>query len=59
MNTDRQIKGTILGGWGRGVPAACRILVPEPGTESSPPAVKAQVLATGPPGNSKGTLYVI
>ena len=28
MNTDRQIKGTILGGWGRGVPAACRILVP-------------------------------
>ena len=35
MNSDRQIKGTIFG-VGGGVPAACRILVPEPGTESSP-----------------------
>ena len=32
--------------------AACRILVPRPGTEPGPRQWKRQVLTTGPPGNS-------
>ena len=35
--------------------AACRILVPQPGTELAPPAVEA-VLTTGSPGKSLGLI---
>ena len=31
---------------------ACRILAPQPGIESAPPALEGEVLTTGPPGKS-------
>ena len=33
--------------------AACKILVPQPGIEPTPPAVEAQSLTGGPPGQSQ------
>ena len=32
---------------------ACRILVPQPGTEPGPSAMRAQILSTRPAGNSQ------
>ena len=36
------------------MPAACRVLVPGPGIEPTPPEWKHRGLTTGPPGNSRG-----
>ena len=41
--------------WARGLncPAACGILVPQPGIEPMSPALEGGVLTTGPPGKSQ------
>ena len=44
--------GSVVAVRGLSCPAACRILVPQPGIEPASPALQDGFLTTGPPGKS-------
>ena len=43
---------SLFGAHGLSCPAACRILVSQPGIKPTSPAMEGRFLATGPPGKS-------